>query len=99
MCGCIGLKLSLIHIYASSSLGKEAGVAYRNMFGECNNYILDSLRGLKEVLLFKSGDERLKEINSKSYRINKSLDKIKEHEGIIRAVTDLTLSLIQIWKY
>ena len=79
--------------YASSSLGKEAGVAYRNMFGECNNYILDSLRGLKEVLLFKSGDERLKEINSKSYRINKSLDKIKEHEGIIRAVTDLTIMI------
>ena len=79
--------------YASSSLGKDAGVAYRNMFGECNNYILDSLRGLKEVLLFKSGDERLNEINSKSHRINKSLDKIKEHEGIIRAITDLTIMI------
>ena len=77
--------------YASSSLGKEAGVAYRNMFGECNNYILDSLRGLKEVLLFGNGEERLKEINSKSHRINESLDKIKEHEGIIRAITDLTI--------
>ena len=79
--------------YASSSLGKEAGVTYRNMFGECNNYILDSLRGLKEVLLFKSGDERLNEINSKSHRINESLDKIKEHEGIIRAITDLTIMI------
>ncbi|MDU6341394.1 MAG: thiol reductant ABC exporter subunit CydC [Clostridium sp.] len=77
--------------YASSSLGKEAGVAYRNMFGECNNYILDSLRGLKEVLLFGNGEERLKEINSKSHRINESLDKIKKHEGIIRAITDLTI--------
>ena len=40
-------------------MGKDAGVEYRNMFGECNNYILDSLRGLKEVLLFQNGDERL----------------------------------------
>lgn len=79
--------------YTSSSLGKDAGVAYRNMFGECNNYILDSLRGLKEVLLFKNGEERLREINSKSHRINESLDKIKEHEGIIRAVTDLTIMI------
>ena len=79
--------------YASSSLGKDAGVTYRNMFGECNNYILDSLRGLKEVLLFKNGEERLKEINSKSNRINESLDKIKEHEGIIRAITDLTIMI------
>ena len=79
--------------YASSGLGKAAGVEYRNMFGECNNYILDSLRGLKEVLLFKSGNERVNEINSKSHRINKSLDKIKEHEGIIRAITDLTIMI------
>ena len=87
------LTVGFVIPYASSSLGKEAGVRYRNMFGECNNYILDSLRGLKEVLLFKSGDERLNEINSKSHRINESLDKIKEHEGIIRAITDLTIMI------
>ena len=92
--GCIFfLMVGLVIPYASSAMGKEAGVQYRNMFGECNNYILDSLRGLKEVLLFQSGQERLEEINNKSHRINKSLEKIKEHEGIIRAVTDLTIML------
>lgn len=87
------LIVGFIIPYASSSFGKDSGVAYRNMFGECNNYILDSLRGLKEILLFKSGDERLEEINKKSDRINKSLDKIKQHEGIIRATTDLTIMI------
>ena len=38
-------------------------------------------------------NERLNEINSKSHRINESLDKIKEHEGIIRAITDLTIMI------
>ena len=85
------LIVGLVIPYVSSGFAKTAGVEYRNMFGECNNYILDSLRGLKEVLLFKSGEERIEEINSKSYRINKSLDKLKEHEGIIRATTDLTI--------
>ena len=79
--------------YLSSSLGKEAGMEYRNMFSECNNYILDSLRGLKEVLLFNNGEERLSEINSKSERINKHLDGIKKHEGIIKATTDLVIML------
>lgn len=87
------LIVGLVIPYVSSAMGKDAGVEYRNMFGECNNYILDSLRGLKEVLLFQNGDERLAEINNKSHRINKSLDKIKEHEGIIRAVTDLTIMI------
>ena len=77
--------------YASSGLGKEAGVNYRNNFAKSNNYILESLRGLKEVLLFKNGQVRLNQINSNSKDLNKSLDKIKEHEGIIRAVTDFTI--------
>lgn len=79
--------------YLSSKIAKDAGAEYRDMFGECNNYVLDSLRGLKEILLFKNGNERLKEINSKSNKINKSLDKIKTHEGIIRAITDLIIML------
>lgn len=79
--------------YASSSFAKEAGVNYRNIFGESNNYVLDSLRGLKEVLLYKNGEERLNNINKNSIRLNKSLDKIKEHEGIIRATTDITIMI------
>lgn len=79
--------------YFSSNFAKKAGIDYRNMFGECNNYILDSLRGLKELLQFKNGQERLKEINHKSRKMNKSLDLIKEHEGKIRAVTDLTIMM------
>lgn len=77
--------------YASSAFAKDAGVQYRNIFGESNSYILDSLRGLREVLLFKSGEERLNKINNNSRKLNESLDKIKEHEGIIRAITDLTI--------
>lgn len=79
--------------YVSSSFAKEAGVNYRNIFGESNNYVLDSLRGLKEVLLFKNGEERLNKINENSIKLNKSLDKIKEHEGIIRATTDITIMI------
>lgn len=79
--------------YVSSSFAKESGVNYRNIFGESNNYVLDSLRGLKEVLLFKNGEERLNKINENSIKLNKSLDKIKDHEGIIRATTDTTIMI------
>ena len=77
--------------YFSSNLGKDAGVKYRQVVGDCNNYVLDSLRGLKEVLQFKNGEERLKEINNSSKTMNESLDKIKKHEGLVRSITDLTI--------
>lgn len=79
--------------YVSSKLAKEAGVEYRNTFGESNSYILDSLRGLKEILLFNNGQKRLDNMNDQSHKLNKSLSKIKSHEGIIRAVTDLIIMI------
>lgn len=79
--------------YLSSKMAKEAGVEYRNNFGQSNSYILDSLRGLKEILLFNGGHRRLNSINEKSRELNKSLSKIKDHEGVIRGVTDLTIML------
>ena len=77
--------------YVSSKLAKEAGVEYRNTFGESNSYILDSLRGLKEILLFSNGQKRLDNMNEQSHKLNKSLAKIKSHEGVIRGVTDLVI--------
>lgn len=79
--------------YASSKLAKEAGVEYRDKFGKSNSYILDSLRGLKEILLFNQGNKRLDNVNKNSYELNASLSKIKVHEGIIRGLTDLTIML------
>lgn len=82
----------IIPVY-SSKLGREAGIKYRDIVGECNNYMLDTLRGLKEILQFKRGDERLDEINNRSKEINDNLDKIKFHEGIVRGATDLIIMI------
>lgn len=93
--GVVGLVFFLIVgvviPYFSSVLGRKSGMEYREMFSECNNYILDSLRGLNEIIFFENGEERLEEINNKSNKINNSLEGIKRHEGIIRATTDLTI--------
>lgn len=90
--------IGLVVPYFSSKLGSNAGFEYRNIFGETNSYLLDSLRGIKEILLFKNGQERLNNINKNSNRLNSKLKVIKDHEGIIRALTDLTI-MIAILSY
>lgn len=79
--------------YVSSMIAKEAGVEYRKDFAESNSYLFDSLRGLKEILLFNNGKKTLDKINENSINLNKSMHKIKDHEGIIRALTDLTVMI------
>ena len=87
------LIVGLVIPYVSSSKVGEDGVEYRRVFGESNSYILDSLRGLKEILLFNNGEERLEKINKNSKTLNNSLYKIKQHEGKIKASTDLSIML------
>ncbi|HAX73354.1 MAG TPA: thiol reductant ABC exporter subunit CydC [Firmicutes bacterium] len=77
--------------YFSSRQSKVAGVEYREVFGESNSYILDSLRGLKEVILFNQGNVRLKELNNKSKKLNESLSRIKNHEALISGTTDVII--------
>ncbi|MGG5460257.1 ABC transporter ATP-binding protein [Clostridium sp. B9] len=79
--------------YISSSFGKEAGVQYRDAFGKANSYILDSLRGIKEVLIFNNGEERRQSIKNLSEDLNEKQKGIKIHEGIIRAFADLIIML------
>ena len=82
--------------YASSKLVSEAGVNYRREFGSSNQYILDSLRGLKEILLFNQGQGRLTQLNQKSEELNESIRKIKDHEGIVTGITSTIITLAML---
>ncbi|MFX0549320.1 amino acid ABC transporter ATP-binding/permease protein [Hathewaya histolytica] len=77
--------------YFTSKIGREAGMKYRNSFGKMNSFVLDSLKGMKEIIMFNLGDKRLKEINSKGENLNLELKKIKNHEGIIRGLNDASV--------
>lgn len=77
----------------SSKLGNDAGLEYRDEFGKTNSFLLDSLRGIKEILFFGEGDRRLEEINNNSDKLNSKSKVIKSHEGLIRAITDFTIMI------
>lgn len=87
------LTIGLFIPYFTSKIGKKSGLEYRNKFGETNSYLLDSLRGLREVLVFKNGDKRRENIHKYSEELNEKQKKIKLHEGIIRATTDFTIMI------
>ena len=77
----------------SSKFGKEAGMAYRTEFAKTNSYLLESLRGIKEILLFEEGNNRLEQINRNSDTLEDKMAGIKKHEGIIKAFTDVTIMI------
>lgn len=77
----------------SSKFGKEAGMEYRQEFAKTNSHLLESLKGIKEILLFEEGQNRLNQINKNSDILDEKMAGIKKHEGIIRAFTDVTIMI------
>lgn len=91
--GIFFLIVGLAIPYFSSAFAKEEGVIYRETFAKTNQFILDSLRGLKEILLYKNGEARLEAVHQSSEKLNKSQEKLKAHEGLVRALADLTIMI------
>ena len=75
----------------SSKFGNVAGMEYRQEFAKTNSHLLESLKGIKEILLFDEGQNRLDEINRNSDILESKMSGIKRHEGIIKAFTDVTI--------
>ncbi len=86
------ILVGMIVPYLSSMLVKTAGVNYRQAFANSNQYILDSLRGLKEILLFNQGEDRLKALNDQSNQLNQSVRQIKDHEGFVTGLTGVIIT-------
>ena len=56
----IGIAVPMI----SSGMLKESGVNYRCEFSSFNAYFLDSIKGVKDIVLNNAGEKREKEVNA-----------------------------------
>ena len=88
----IGIVVPMI----SSSRLKESGVKYRAEFASFNAYFLDSIKGIKDIVLNNAGAEREKEVNRRSELLLKETKKMKHNSTRAAAATELTVSLFII---
>ncbi len=75
---------------------KESGVNYRTEFASFNAYFLDSIKGIKDIVLNNAGKEREKEVNERSDVLLTETKKMKHNITKATAVTELCVSLFII---
>lgn len=85
------ITIGYIIPYFTAKSAREAGRIYREKVGDLNQYFLESLRGMREIILFDEGKARHDEIQRKSAIADQSVEKIKAHEGITKAITETAL--------
>lgn len=79
----VGLFLPIF----SSKSGKKEGLELRNEFADLNSYLLDSLRGMKEVIQYSYGEKRLDYIDETTVKLNRKQERIKVFEAQNRGFT------------
>ena len=76
--------------------GRGKGRQYRRDLGDLKSYILDSLRGLKEVLIFRNGQERLDNIDARGHRMNQLQLGISRQNALLMSVPNFIIQLSRI---
>ena len=88
----IGIILPML----TSAKLKESGVLYRREFASFNAYFLDSIKGIKDIVINNAGDEREKEVNARSDALLAETKKLKHDTTKAMAATELCVSIFII---
>lgn len=84
----IGIVVPLI----SSGRLKESGVKYRAEFSSFNAYFLDSIKGIKDIVLNNAGEQRKEEVDRRSDKLLAETKKMKRGTTRASAATELAVS-------
>ena len=85
----IGIILPII----SSKALKSTGVKYRLELSNFSAYFLDSIKGVKEIILNNSIERRKEEINKRSIKLFNNTTQIKRKSSISYGITEILVSI------
>lgn len=80
----VGLLIPLV----SSKLSGDRGLRFRTKSGELSAFVLDSLRGLPEILQFGQGSRRLTQMNEQTDALAREEEQMKRDAGRNAAATN-----------
>lgn len=88
----VGIALPL----AISRSSGDHGILYRTQSGELSGFVLDSLRGLNEILQFGYGKRRLAEMNSRTDALAQTASQMKRISGYNNAITGALILMFDL---
>lgn len=81
---------------ATSKLSGDAGIKFRTGSGELSSFVLDSMRGLSEIIQYNYGEKRLKKMNRKTDELSVDEKRMKIVSGRNSAVTNSVILIFDL---
>ena len=80
----VGIMIPLF----TSRLSGDDGIRFRTKSGMLSSFVLDSLRGLSEIIQYGQGEKRLEEMNCQTEQLSEDEKRMKRMAGQNTAVTN-----------
>lgn len=93
---CAYLTVGIAIPFYITYLGKEDGKESRRLFGNLSNYVLESLRGMQEVLQYNLGYKRIEGMLTHSKNLNEKQKQLKRYEGLSLALSNAAIMLFSL---
>lgn len=90
------LVVGMIIPMVTSRISGETGLKFRNKSGELSAFVLDSLRGLPEILQYGIGMKRLDEMNQMTDALSNEEKKMKNLAGTNTAITNTVILVFDL---
>ncbi len=85
----------VIPVFISKMSGDD-GQKFRDKAGNISSFILDSLRGLNEIIQYNSGKQRLSKMNELTVDVSKDEERLKKVTGRNIALTNSTILVFDL---
>lgn len=89
---CVGIVIPLI----VSKISSEDGMRFRKGAGELSGFVLDSLRGLREIMQYGIGQKRLLQMNQQTKELSEVERTMKDKQGTNAAVTNTVIWIFDL---
>ena len=80
----------------ASKAGGDDGMVYRTKSGELSSFVLDSLRGVQQIIQYGFGNKRLNAMNMQTDELSEYSRRMKDKAGINTAVTNVCILVFDI---
>lgn len=93
---CAYLVVGIVIPLVMSRLSGDDGMKFRTMSGELSSFVLESLRGLDEIIQFGQGKRRVEEMNNRSDVLAADEKRMKNNSGRNTAVTNTVILIFDM---
>lgn len=77
----------------SFRFARKSGRQYRRVMSNLNSFLIDSLQGMKELILFGKAADRIENMKYRTVSLHGASASLKKHEGFIAGMNDLLITV------